>query len=253
MTVTRTASGAAAIPAGATAYTARCWRSASARPSSSSAGGRRSSTTRRTPATVWRIRSRRTRARSARSLSAASAGQAVELEREAGEFGPHAVVQVAAQPASLLLPGGDQGFPAALQLRDERRGLHRAPACRATSVSADSSSGRNRSPLWRRPTRSVATCRPCTVTGTSTVPATLRPDSTGGSPGSSGRTSAKGSSRVLPRWATSMAGLPAAAGAASDIRARDIRADMIFSLRAPARHRGQQDHGACGAVPGTRG
>jgi hypothetical protein len=51
------------------------------------------------------------------------AGQAVELEREAGQFRPHAIVQVAAQPAPLLLPGGDQGFPAPLQLSDERCGL----------------------------------------------------------------------------------------------------------------------------------
>jgi hypothetical protein len=43
----------------------------------------------------------------------------VDPQHHRTEAGPQAVVQVAAQAAALLLAGGDQLFPAALQLRGQ--------------------------------------------------------------------------------------------------------------------------------------
>ena len=48
----------------------------------------------------------------------------VEQQRHAGQLRADAVVQVAAQPAALLLAAGDDPLAAALQVGDQPGGLH---------------------------------------------------------------------------------------------------------------------------------
>ena len=50
---------------------------------------------------------------------------ALELEDDAAEHGAEAVVQVAADPAALLLAGGDESLPTALELLGEAAGAGR--------------------------------------------------------------------------------------------------------------------------------
>ena len=104
-----------------------CWRSAPTRPRSSSAGGRRSCTSRRTSATTsctWPLVSP--------ILALGGLGVVVdqqpgglELEHHAAERRTQPVVQVAADPAALLLAGGDEPLAALLQLLGQPAGAGR--------------------------------------------------------------------------------------------------------------------------------
>ena len=101
-----------------------CWRSAPTRPRSSRAGGRRSCTRRRTSATTsctcWLVAASWAFA-AVRVLVDHQPG-GLELEDDAAERRAEPVVQVAADPAALLLAGGDQPLPAVLELLGEPAG-----------------------------------------------------------------------------------------------------------------------------------
>ena len=105
------------------------WRSAPTRPSWSRSGGRRSSTSRRTSASDC--------CTSTLSWSASSAASSacrrrhplhgVEAQRDPGQGGTEAVVQVAPDPPPLLLAHGDETLAGALQVVRQAGGVHRDP------------------------------------------------------------------------------------------------------------------------------
>ena len=101
-----------------------CWRRAPTRPRSSSAGGRRSCTSRRTSATTswtWRA-GRGDRPLGGLRVRSTWQPRRLELEDHAAERGPEPVVQVAPDPAPLLLAGDDQPLAVVLELVGELAG-----------------------------------------------------------------------------------------------------------------------------------
>ena len=142
-------------------WAARC-RRAETRPSWSSAAGRRPSTRRRTSAIS-------SRARSARPPTSRGGLRRVGRDQLLGGLQPHgqggqrraeAVVEVAAQAAALLLAGGDDLLPRALELAVGQHGLdqRRRPGPRRPRAGAVAAAGTGRGPA---PPRGAATRGGC--------------------------------------------------------------------------------------------
>ena len=112
---------------------ARC-RRAETRPNWSSAGGRSPSTRRRTSPISSRARSEsRPISAAARRVLAISSCAASSPHRQAGERWTEPVVQVTAQPPSLLLPRGHESLAGALQHPPAPTAWTRAPTWPPTS------------------------------------------------------------------------------------------------------------------------
>ena len=101
-----------------------CWPIARTSPTSSSAGGRSPCTRRRSSVSMPPTSSRASASiRSDSSGDRAAVIRAVSIrEATAARVGPEPVVQVAAEPAALVLDGGDHPLAAALELGGELPG-----------------------------------------------------------------------------------------------------------------------------------